>query len=154
DNDPTTWLYLLKNLTPKENAQFGVQMPMTTTNPTNTLGSIMVKAAWRIKTDKDDASRYYATAAQIYNSQTKTCAPATVLLVGLHIAHKVDPFTEWVWSTFEQVDNVPPDSDISPKPAPPPNGYSFNNGADKPKTTGGYSYKPALSPTPCPTPGG
>ncbi len=153
DSDPTSWLYLLKNLTPKENAQFGVQMPMTTTAPTNTLGSIMVKAAWRIKTDKDDASRYYTSAAQIYNSQTKSCTPATVLLVGLHIAHKIDPFTEWVWSTFEQVDNVPPDSDISPKPAPPPNGYSFNNGTNTPKTTGGYDYKPALSPTPCPSPG-
>ena len=113
DSDPTSWLYLLKNLAPKENAQFGVQMPMTTATPTNTLGSIMVKAAWRIKTDKDDASRFYATTAQVYNPQTKSCSSATVLLVGLHIAHKVDPFTEWVWSTFEQVDNVPPDSDIS-----------------------------------------
>lgn len=153
DSDPATWLYLLKNLAPKENAQSGVQMPMTTTNPTNKLGSIMVKAAWRIKTDKDDSSRYYTIAAQIYDSQTKTCVPATVLLVGLHIAHKIDPFTEWVWSTFEQVDNVPPDSDISPKPSPPPNGYSFNNGTDNPKTPNGYSYKPPLSPAPCPTPG-
>ncbi|MBS1786251.1 MAG: hypothetical protein JST85_00935 [Acidobacteria bacterium] len=152
DSDPTSWLYLLKNLAPKENAQYGVQMPMTSANP-NVLGSIMVKAAWRIKTDKDDPSRYYTVAAQIYNAQTKSCTPTTVMLVGLHIAHKVSPFTEWVWSTFEQVDNVPPDSDISPKPAPPPNGYSFNNGTDTPKTVNGYSYKPALSPTPCPSPG-
>lgn len=152
DGDTTSWLYLLKNLQPKENAQFGVQMPMTTTTPANALGSIMVKAAWRIKTDKDDASRYYSTAAQIYNSQTKACSAATVLLVGLHIAHKVDPFTEWVWSTFEQVDNVPPDSDITPKPPSPPNGYSFNNGTDTPKTTGGYDYKPALTPVASPKP--
>ncbi len=152
DNDPTSWLYLLKNLAPKENAQFGVQMPMTTTTPTNTLGSIMVKAAWRIKTDKDDASRFYATTAQVYNPQNKSCSSATVLLVGLHIAHKVDPFTEWVWSTFEQVDNVPPDSDISPKPSPPPNGYSFNNGTNKPPTVGGYNYKPSLTLPPSPSP--
>jgi hypothetical protein len=153
DSDPTSWLYLLKNLAPKENAQFGVQMPMTTTTPTNTLGSIMVKAAWRIKTAKDDTSRFYTTAAQIYNPSTKTCAPATVLLVGLHIAHKIDPFTEWVWSTFEQVDNVPPDSDISPPPAPPSNGYSFNNGTGNPQTPNGYSYRPPVTPTPCPSPG-
>jgi hypothetical protein len=152
DNDPTSWLYLLKNLTPKENAQFGVQMPMTTTTPANTLGSIMVKAAWRIKTDKDDTTRYYTVTAQIYDSQTKTCTPATVLLVGLHIAHKIDPFTEWVWSTFEQVDNVPPDSDISPQPTPPPSGYSFNNGTSSPATTGGYNYKPSLQPAPSPSP--
>ena len=36
DNDPTSWLYLLKNLAPKENAPFGVQMPMSTTTPANT----------------------------------------------------------------------------------------------------------------------
>ena len=47
DSDPSSWLYLLKNLAPKENAQFGVQMPMTTTSA---LGSIMVKAAWRLST--------------------------------------------------------------------------------------------------------
>jgi hypothetical protein len=43
---------------------------------------------------------------------------------------------------------VPSDSDISPKPSLPPNVYSFNNGTDNSKTIGGYSYKPAWSPTP------
>lgn len=139
DADPTTWLYLLKNVAPKEKAEFGVQMPMTTPNA---LGSIMVKAAWRISTPRDDPKRFYAINAQLYDAQNNTCTPATVLLVGLHIAHKIDPFTEWVWSTFEQVDNVPPDADVLPKPSPPPNGYSFNNGTDSPKTEGGYNYKP------------
>jgi hypothetical protein len=152
DTDPTTWLYLLKNLSPQENQQFGVQMPMSSTTPTNMLGSIMVKAAWRIKSDKDDASRFYTTNAQIYDPQTKTCKSAQVLLVGFHIAHKVSPFTEWVWSTFEQIDNVPPDPDLNPKPPPPPNGYSFNNGTDVPKTVGGYNYRPPANPTPNPTP--
>ena len=141
DSDPTSWLYLLKNLAPKEKAQFGVQMPMTTTSA---LGSIMVKAAWRISTPKDDAKRFYAINAQVYDATKQACTPATVLLVGLHIGHKIDPFSEWVWSTFEQVDNVPPDADVTPKPSPPPNGYSFNNGTASPKTDGGYDYKPPL----------
>jgi hypothetical protein len=144
DNDQTTWLYLLKNLAPKQNAPKGVQMPKSTTTPP-VLGSIMMKAAWRIKTDKDDASRYYSTAAQVYSPQTGTCGPATVLLVGLHIAHKVDPFTEWVWSTFEQVDNVPPDAGVPP--APPPAGYSFNNGTGTPATPNGYDYRPPVDPS-------
>ncbi len=155
DNDPTSWLYLLKNLAPKENAQFGVQVPMSTTTPPM-LGSIMLKAAWRIKTDKDDANRFYSTSAQIFNPATQKCTPASVLLVGLHIAHKVDPFTEWVWSTFEQVDNVPPDATDGPTPPAPPNGYSFNNGTDTPKTVGGYNYKPPVPPSvpgqPAPSP--
>ena len=70
DTDPSSWLYLLKNLTPKENEQFGVQMPMT--NP-SALGSIMVKAAWRLSTPNDDPKRFYAIAAQIYDPQKQTC---------------------------------------------------------------------------------
>lgn len=151
DNDPTSWLYLLKNLAPKENAQWGVQMPMSTATPA-VLGSIMVKAAWRIKTDKDDASRFYTTSALVFNPQTNQCTQTPILLVGFHIGHKISPFTAWVWSTFEQVDNVPPDPDVTPKPPLPPNGYSFNNGTDTPKTVNGYSYKPpppaANQPTP------
>ena len=111
-----------------------------------------MKASWRIQTSADDLTRFYSTSAQIYDSGAKSCKQATVLLTGLHIAHKVSPFTEWVWSTFEQTDNVPADSDVSPQPAPPPNGYSFNNGKDTPKTTGGYDYKPALKPVASPKP--
>jgi hypothetical protein len=156
DADPTSWLYLLKNLAPRENVPKGLQMPMSATP--STLGSIMVKAAWRIKTDKDDAGRYYSTAAQIFNPQSQTCTQTTVLLVGLHIAHKVSPFTEWVWSTFEQVDNVPPDAGVTPTPQPPPNGYSFNNGTGTPATPNGYDYRPPVQPSvqpgpqPSPTP--
>ena len=155
DSDPSSWLYLIKNLAPKENQQIPLQLPSST--PANGLGSIMVKAAWRLyEQDKDDSSRFYMTTAQIYNPQTKTCTQKSVLLVGLHIAHKVDPFTAWVWSTFEHVDNVPPDPSITPKPTPPPKGYSFNNGTDTPRTNGGYSYRPPpISPgsaAPSPTP--
>ncbi len=150
DNDPTSWLYLVKNLAAKENQPTPLQMPMS--SPPSTLGAIMVKAAWRIKTDRDDASRFYTTPALVYNPLTKTCTETPVLLVGLHLAHKVAPFTAWVWSTFEQVDNVPPDPDLTPKPPPPPNGYSFNNGTDTPKTAGGFDRKPSLTPVPSPSP--
>lgn len=150
DGDPTSWLYLVKNLAAKENVPKGLQMPMS--SPPSTLGSIMVKAAWRIKTDRDDPTRFYMTNALVYNPQTKNCAQTPVLLVGIHIAHKVAPFTEWVWSTFEQVDNVPPDADITPRPSPPPSGYSFNNGTDTPKTEGGYDHKPPQNPVPSPSP--
>ena len=139
DGDQTTWLYLLKYLAAKE----PVQMPQSTSQPA-VLGSIMVKAAWRVKTDKDDASRYYSTNALVYDPRAKTCTPQSVLLVGLHIAHKVSPFTAWVWSTFEQVDNVPPGG-ATPLPDPPSNGYSFNNGTSDPPSPGGYDYKPPLT---------
>lgn len=159
EGQEATYLYLLKNLQAQENTPTGVQMPMTSPSPSPTVGAIMIKSAWRIKTDRDDASRYYTTTAQVVDPLTEKCTQQTALLVGLHIAHKVSPFSEWVWSTFEQVDNVPPDAAAGggPTPTPPPNGYSFNNGTNQPAAARGYSYRPPNppsvggSPTPTPT---
>jgi len=36
------------------------------------------------------------------------CAKADIALVGLHIMIKTHYRPQWLWSTFEQVDNVPP----------------------------------------------
>lgn len=71
-----------------------------------------VKAAWRVLTSQDDASRYLTTQAQVaqFNAQgqpTGSTAPATLGLVGLHIIVKAPGYPQWIWSTFEQVDNVP-----------------------------------------------
>jgi hypothetical protein len=133
DSDPSSWLYLLKNLVAKQKP--AVQMPAS--SPDGTTGAIMLKAAWRIKTDKDDTSRFYTTDALVLDPATKKCTPRTVMLVGLHVAQKLKDSPEWVWSTFEQVDNVPGDT-----AQPPPKGYSFNNGTSNPATTGGYANRP------------
>jgi hypothetical protein len=138
DEDNTTWLYLVKNLAPKE----PVQMPAST--PPGTVGAMMLKAAWRVKTDKDDVNRYYKVDAQVLDPTTGKCNPQTMLLVGFHIAQKLQNFPQWVWSTFEQVDNVPADA----TPTPPPGGYSFNNGTSAPFTVNGYANRP---PNPAPS---
>jgi hypothetical protein len=148
DNDQSSWLYLVSNLADKE----PLQMPSSheavpaqggTPAAPAELGSVMVKAAWRVQTGQDDPSRFFASEALIHDPGTGTCKASDVLLVGLHIAHKVDPFTEWVWSTFEQVDNVPSTA-AGASPSPPPHGYSFNNGRGEPETDGGYDYRPPL----------
>jgi len=74
DTDQSSWLYLLKNLMPKENQQFGVQMPMTTTS---TLGSIMVKAAWRISSSSDDCSDADSSPATMRPLQVMTVTSPT-----------------------------------------------------------------------------
>lgn len=71
-----------------------------------------IKAAWRMLTPQDNAARYFTTRAQVaqFNSQgvaTGTTVEATLGLVGLHIIVKAPGYPQWVWSTFEQVDNVP-----------------------------------------------
>lgn len=129
-----------------------------------TYGAIEIKAAWREFKPGEDTSRYYTINALLLESSNPAapCRQATMGLVGLHIGHKVSAFREWVWSTFEHVDNVPPDTGFTPNPGTPPPDcsgahapFTFNNGYTTPPTTDGYSYeptevKPPLSPSPRP----
>ena len=106
------------------------------------VGSVAVKAAWRILTDADSPAvrrRYYVvTDAEVVDvakslAAGKTvCAKRDVALVGLHIAVKTKYRPQWLWSTFEHVDNVPPvgvgvarEPDAKDAGAP----YSFNDPA-------------------------
>jgi hypothetical protein len=106
------------------------------------IGSIAVKAAWRILDDAEPPSvrrRYYVVAgAQVLDvaaslaARRPVCAARDVALVGLHIAVKTKYRPQWLWSTFEHVDNVPPvgvgearEPDARDANAP----YSFNNPA-------------------------
>ena len=82
------------------------------------VGSIAVKAAWRVLDDADTPavrSRYYVVAgAQVVDvakslaAGKPVCAAHDVALVGLHITVKTKYRPQRLWSTFEQVDNVPP----------------------------------------------
>jgi hypothetical protein len=81
------------------------------------VGSIAVKAAWRPLTAADTPAvraRYYVESAEIVDvAETlaaghTVCTKSEVALVGLHIVIKTKGRQQWVWSTFEHVDNVPP----------------------------------------------
>ncbi len=82
-------------------------------NDKKTWGAIMVKASWKLLGKGDDPSRFHTADANIYvpapkNSKSKdTCFVAKVGLVGMHIGTKTESCPQWIWSTFEQVDNVP-----------------------------------------------
>lgn len=103
DADPTSWLYLAKNMSPPKQRT----MPSTTANPPH-VGAIMLKAAWRDMSSVPaaDQSRYYVVPAEVYDPTTKQCSMKSVGLVGFHIVQKLQSFGEWIWSTFEQVDNL------------------------------------------------
>jgi hypothetical protein len=81
------------------------------------VGSIAVKAAWRPLNGSDPPEarkRYYVERAAIVDVAATlaagrvVCALRDVALVGLHIVIKTKSRAQWVWSTFEHVDNVPP----------------------------------------------
>lgn len=74
-------------------------------------GATEIKAAWRRMMPADDQSRYFTRAAkfELYDSQgnpTGNFIDGIAGLVGLHIITKAPGFPQWVWATFEQIDNV------------------------------------------------
>jgi len=81
-------------------------------------GAIMVKSAWKV-IDPADKSRFHSEQVLVYSpasqnpSYPAACSKQTVGLVGLHIGHKTNSGAQWLWSTFEHVDNVPTQADIA-----------------------------------------
>lgn len=82
-------------------------------NKTKEWGAIMVKGAWKVMGANDDPKRFHTVEAIVYTPAqddpkiAESCFKATVGLVGLHIGTKTKTSPQWIWSTFEQVDNVP-----------------------------------------------
>jgi hypothetical protein len=80
-------------------------------------GAIMVKSAWKV-IDDSDKSRFHSDEVLVYSPASEnpaypaSCKKQTVGLVGLHIGHKTNSGAQWIWSTFEHVDNVPTEEDV------------------------------------------
>jgi hypothetical protein len=69
-------------------------------------GTIELKFAWKVMVPgKDFEERYFTKPAWILDS-TGQLQKATVGLVGMHIATKTLSSPQWIWATFEHVDNV------------------------------------------------
>ena len=73
-------------------------------------GSVAVKSAWIDVTDLPPAlvKRFYTRTALVKRAAGTGCARTTVGLIGLHIAQKTPSRPQWIWSSFEQVETVPP----------------------------------------------
>ena len=95
-------------------------LPTTTTPVPFNIGSTAVKAAWRILTDKDTPAiraRYYVVpGAAVFDERSGKCTARDIALVGLHIVTKTKYRPQWIWSSFEHVDNVP---GLTSEPKPP-----------------------------------
>lgn len=72
------------------------------------VGAMEIKAAWTpIADDAATRARYKTAVAMITDPSTGTQKQVTVGLVGLHIARKRVANHQWVWATFEHIDNSP-----------------------------------------------
>jgi hypothetical protein len=82
------------------------------------VGSVAVKAAWRILTEADTPAvrgRYYVVrdaeildVAKSREAGTGVCSKRDIALVGFHIVIKTEYRPQGIWSSFEHIDNVPP----------------------------------------------
>jgi hypothetical protein len=116
-------------------AKSGGKVDMPTGHPgQDGSGSFELKLAWRVmkpcdpakqKDPCDDLSRFFVEDAYIMD-QGPDGQPVQrkvkVGLVGMHIAHKSETSPQWIWATFEQVDNLDVDKVAHPKLQ-----ASFNN---------------------------
>jgi hypothetical protein len=74
--------------------------------------TIKVKAAWKVmgllgSKQPDDLTKFYTTDALVLDPVTGKCAKQMLGLVGLHIVMKTAQLPQWLWATFEHVDNAP-----------------------------------------------
>jgi hypothetical protein len=87
-------------------------------------GSIRVKAAWIELEGIEKPERFHTRQAWLLDRVTNRCEQKQVGLVGLHIVVKTPSIPQWVWATFEHVDNVPGPHATKP--------FTFNKGDGKP----------------------
>jgi hypothetical protein len=124
-----------------------------------------VKAAWRLLTAADTpairARNYIVPGAEVVDvarsraAGALVCSHNDIALVGLHIAIKTRYRPQWIWSSFEQVDNVPP---VGKGEAREPDArefgvpYSFNDPSRPPTDVGAdtvdWTHPPLVDPEP------
>ena len=74
------------------------------------IGSVAVKSAWIDMTGLSPAllNRFYTRKALVKRATGSGCVETTIGLIGLHIAQKTASRPQWIWSSFEQKEAVPP----------------------------------------------
>jgi len=102
--------------------------------------SVDVKSSWidMSNVPPNLQSRYYTRTAWVFDPALpvgQSCSNLTVGLVGLHIVSKTPSRPAWIWSSFEQVDNVPP---INAQPPFPQSYYNFHDQTDSVATVNPY----------------
>jgi hypothetical protein len=76
-------------------------------------GAIMLKVSWRILEPEDDKTKFHQVQALVAmpgsadQRSNPPCLEKTLGLIGFHVVHKTKDRPQWIWTSFEHVDNVP-----------------------------------------------
>ena len=91
----------------------GVKFSSGTNAAPGSLGAVMLKVSFKVIAGKDDPAKFHTVDALIYTPEKKnpqrdaTCVAAQLGMIGFHAAHKTQFASQWVWTSFEHVNNVP-----------------------------------------------
>lgn len=102
-----------------------VQLPP---NSTSSDDSIEVKVAWRKLGAGEDSSRYHTSEVLYYEGDEDDLTPVNAIyaLVGLHIIRKAEGYPNFIFTSFEHVDNlVTPKTTTELDPSGPPTGLYY-----------------------------
>lgn len=108
--------------------------PPATFQVTFNNGAIDTKSAWMDMKNATHPERYYTRQAWVLDPVTGIPEQKLVGLVGLHIVVKTPSRPQWIWITFEQVDNVPP-LETGTEGAFGPGTFNFHDATQRPMET-------------------
>ncbi len=69
------------------------------------LGAIEIKFAWKVLEKTDIKERYYSEEGYVIGPDS-VLVKKDLGMIGMHISQKTPTGKQWVWSTFEHVDNL------------------------------------------------
>ncbi|SDS34408.1 hypothetical protein SAMN04515667_1963 [Formosa sp. Hel1_31_208] len=72
----------------------------------NIVGATEIKLAWKILGENDIKERYFVDEGYIVTDSIESAQPVPLGLIGIHISQKTPTGKQWVWSTFEHIDNL------------------------------------------------
>lgn len=147
DVQPSSWRYLAKNLPARDKPALDY--------PT---GSICFKAAWRLfqlPAEEQLLKRYHTMTAWVPIARSPFWERQTVGLTGFHLIVRTDRRPEWLWFSFEHVDNLVVGPDAPPGTKPTYNNPTgpqlvFHPDVNRLPDAVFASGPPRISPTPVP----
>jgi hypothetical protein len=81
-------------------------------------GTVMLKVSWKVLDSDKDKERFHNVDALIFipaseDGRTKeACVRKTLGLIGFHVGHKTKNRLQWIWTSFEHVDNLPEQKEV------------------------------------------
>jgi hypothetical protein len=118
-------------------------------------GAVMIKVSWKVIESQKEKQKFHTVDALVLmprhdekvDKSEPPCLRKTLGLVGFHVGHKTVNRRQWIWTSFEHVDNVPEDKEIaSGNLKPSYNFYKVNCGAACPlNQTPPHPWEPAYA---------